>query len=502
MIRHSLLLGATLLMTTGQSSLHAAMPMESAHAGARPSVILRGDYPDPTILRDGDDYYLTHSPFFYTPGFLIWHSKDLVRWKPVCRAMTKVVGSAMAPDLVKHGGKYYIYFPAAGKNWVIWADKISGPWSDPIRLEVNYIDPGHAVDEHGKRWLFLSEGYRIRLSDDGLSVVGQKEKIYDGWDYPTTWKTEGKFLESPKLLRKDGWFHMISAEGGTAGPATSHMVITARSRCLAGPWKNSPHNPVVRTWSADERWWSKGHGTLIDDGRDHWWIVYHGYENGAYPLGRQTLIEPVQWTAAGWIRAAPEAPRLPDAVQDMPLSDDFDGPALGLQWTTWRDYDPADFTFIGGGLRMRAKGTTPADARLLLTTATDSAYTIQTEVTLVPGSTGGLVLFYSEKAFVGITADGHGLTVHEDAQRTTRHDNLTGDHWFLKLVNDGKTCALLASRDGADWVTIRSGIDVSQMHHNRFKGFFALRPGLIAAGSGDVHFNQFRYIPAAPQTRP
>ena len=501
MIRHSLFLGATFLMTTGQSSLHAAMPMESAHASSRPSVILRGDYPDPTVLRDGDDYYLTHSPFFYTPGFLIWHSKDLAHWKPVCRAMTKVVGSAMAPDLVKHGGKYYIYFPAAGKNWVIWADKIRGPWSDPIRLEVNYIDPGHAVDEHGKRWLFLSEGYRIRLSDDGLSVVGQKEKIYDGWDYPTTWKTEGKFLESPKILRKDGWFHMISAEGGTAGPATSHMVITARSRGLAGPWENSPHNPVVRTWSADERWWSKGHGTLIDDGRDHWWIVYHGYENGAYPLGRQTLIEPVQWTADGWLKAAPDAPRLPDSVQDMPLSDDFAGPALGLQWTTWRDYDPADFTFIEGGLRMRAKGTTPADARLLLTTATDSAYTIETEVTLVPGSTGGLVLFYSEKAFVGITADGHGLTVHEDAQRTTRHDNLAGDHWFLKLVNDGKTCALLASRDGADWVTIRSGIDVSQMHHNRFKGFFALRPGLMAAGSGDVRFNQFRYIPAAPQTR-
>ena len=95
-----------------------------------------------------------------------------------------------------------------------------------------------AVDEHGKRWLFLSEGYRIRLSDDGLSVVGEKEKIYDGWDYLPTWKTEGKFLESSKLLRRDGWFYTISAQGGTAGPATSHMVITGRSRfleCSRGP---------------------------------------------------------------------------------------------------------------------------------------------------------------------------------------------------------------------------------------------------------------------------
>ena len=281
------------LAMTGSSSLHASAPAEFTPSNSTPTVILRGDYPDPSILRDGDDYYLTHSPFFYAPGFLIWHSKDLSRWTPVCRAMTKVVGSAMAPDLVKHGGKYYIYFPAAGKNWVLWADDIRGPWSDPVRLDVGYIDPGHAVDEHGKRWLFLSEGYRIRLSDDGLSVVGEKEKIYDGWDYPRTWKTEGKFLESPKLLRRDGWFYTISAQGGTAGPATSHMVITARSRSLDGPWENSPHNPLVRTWSADERWWSKGHGTLVDDGRGNWWIVYHGYENGAYPLGRQTLIEPV-----------------------------------------------------------------------------------------------------------------------------------------------------------------------------------------------------------------
>ena len=180
----------------------------------------------------------------------------------------------------------------------------------------------------------------------------------------------------------------------------------------------------------------------------------------------------------------------------MPLSDDFAGPALGLQWTTWRDYNPADFTIKDGGLHVRAKGATPADARLLLTTATDSAYTIQTEVTVAPGTTGGLVLFYSEKAFVGITTDGLGFTIHEDANRSSRHDNFPGTHWFLKLVHDGKTCALLASRDGNAWKTIRDGIDISGMHHNRFKHFFALRPGLMAAGTGDVRFDSFNYLPA------
>jgi beta-xylosidase len=493
---HTLSLLAAFAMTA-PATLKASSPVEFIAPSSQPTVILRGDYADPSILRDGDDYYLTHSPFLYAPGFLIWHSKDLVHWEPVCRAMTRVVGSAMAPDLVKHEGKYYIYFPAAGKNWVIWSTDIRGPWSDPVKLDVNYIDPGHVVDEKGQRWLFLSEGNRIRLADDGLSVVGKREHVYDGWDYPKSWKTEGKFLESPKLLRKDGWFYMISAEGGTAGPATSHMAITARSRSIDGPWENSPYNPLVHTWSADERWWSKGHGSLVDDGHGHWWIVYHAYENGAYPLGRQTLIEPVQWTADGWIKPAPDAPRVPAAVQDMPLSDDFAGPTLGLQWTTWRDYNPADFTVKDGALHLRAKGSTPADARLLLTTATDSAYTIQTEITVAPGTSGGLVLFYSEKAFVALTADGHGFNVHEDAKTTTRHDNFSGNHWFLKIINDGKTCSLLASRDGNAWETVRSGIDVSQLHHNRYKGFFALRPGLVASGTGDVRFDRFQYLPAS-----
>jgi beta-xylosidase len=236
----------------------------------------------------------------------------------------------------------------------------------------------------------------------------------------------------------------------------------------------------------------------VDDGHGHWWIVYHAYANGAYPLGRQTLIEPVKWTSDGWVVAAPDAPRLPDSVQDMPLSDDFAGPALGLQWTTWRDYNPADIVLKNHSLYLRAKGTTPADARLLLTTATDRAYTIQAEVTIAPGASGGLVLFYNEKAFVGIVADGKGFTVYEDAQHTSRHDHFPGNHWFLKIVNDGKTCALLASRDGDAWETIRSGIDVSGMHHNRFKGFFALRPGLMAAGVSEVRFDHFQYTPAHP----
>ena len=92
----------------------------------------------------------------------------------------------MAPDLVKYNNRYYIYYPAAGTNWVIWADNIRGPWSAPKDLKVDGIDPGHVADSDGKRYLYLSEGKVVQLSDDGLSTVGEVRKVYDGWPIPGT----------------------------------------------------------------------------------------------------------------------------------------------------------------------------------------------------------------------------------------------------------------------------------------------------------------------------
>lgn len=483
------------------TSLAAVLPCMASPALAPsdsfPRAILRGDYPDPSILRDGQDYYMTHSPFIYTPGFLIWHSRDLMNWEPVARVMTEVVGSAMAPDLVKHDGKYYIYFPAAGKNWAIWAENIHGPWSKPVRLEVGHIDPGHAVGEDGKRYLFLSEGYRVDLSDDGLVAAGQPGKVYSGWEFPKDWKTEGKgemFLESPKLFRKGDYFYMVSAEGGTAGPPTSHMCVVARSKSINGPWKNSPYNPLIHTYSADEPWWSKGHGTMIDDVNGNWWIVYHAYQNGYHTLGRQTLLDPIEWTPDGWPVLAKTAHPFPSgggSASGMKLSDDFSGPEIGLQWTTWRNFDGIHLK--DGSLFLTAMGTAPGDARLLLVTATDPSYEVQAEVTLEKGGSGGLVLFYNEKAFAGISSDGGQFMVYQSATETSHHPSQFGRHFFLKIVNRKNTCDLFASADGRAWTAIQAGVDVSQMHHNNFKGFFALRPGLMAAGDGKVKFEHFQY---------
>ncbi|MBU2047833.1 MAG: family 43 glycosylhydrolase, partial [Gammaproteobacteria bacterium] len=221
--------------------------------------VFAGDRPDPSVLKDGEDYYLTLSSFDAYPGLPIWHSRDLVNWQPLGHAITKNVGAIWAPDIVKHGSRYYIYFPArtgeTRSNFVVWADSINGPWSEPIDIGLgSYIDPGHAVGEDGKRYLFLSGGDYVQLADDGLSVVGTPKHVYDGWKYPESWDVEAYAQEGPKINFRDGWYYMTTAVGGTAGPPTGHMVITARSRSIHGPWVNAPNNPIMRTRSAAEPW--------------------------------------------------------------------------------------------------------------------------------------------------------------------------------------------------------------------------------------------------------
>jgi beta-xylosidase len=177
--------------------------------------------------------------------------------------------------------------------------------------------------------------------------IGQLKKAYDGWEFPEKWETEGMWLESLKFIKKDGYYYQISAQGGMAGPPTSHMVVAARSKSVNGPWENSPYNPVVHTYSKNDNWWSKGHGTLIDDVNGNWWIIYHAYANGYHTLGRQTLIEPIEWTSDGWFKTKSTAePIIPkkNIKHGMQLSDNFSSGKLGLQWTFWKEYDPKSVT--------------------------------------------------------------------------------------------------------------------------------------------------------------
>lgn len=460
-----------------------------------PKVIFPGDYPDPSILRDGKDFYMTHSSFSYSPGFLVWHSQDLINWKPISRAN----GAGMAPDLVKYGDIYYIYYPWGSTNYVVWAKEMKGPWSKPIDLHVKGIDPGHIVDENGNRYLHLSEGTAVRLSKDGLSVVGAPITVYEGWQYPKDWNTECFCLESPKLTQKDGYYYLTSAEGGTAGPATSHMAVSARSKNIMGPWENSPYNPVVHTYSADEEWWSKGHATIFDDANGDWWIIYHAYKKNFHTLGRSTLLEPIEWTADGWFKTKRTA-KLPggsrkcmyDYISD--ISDDFRGEKINIRWTTFGSTPQRCTSVKDGWLEVTGKGDSPERGRLLLAIPAHEYYEAQVEVELQDAKEAGLLLFYKPKAFVGITFDSKNIRSYTAFDDYSTTDNEYGNRLCLKIVNDHNICSFWASRNGENWKKIASGIDVSKLNHNNYNGFRALRIALYVGGKGKAKFCKFKYL--------
>ncbi len=463
--------------------------------------IFAGDYPDPSILRDGDDYYMVHSSFEYYPGLLIWHSKDLVNWNPVTNALYKNVGSVWAPDLVKHKNKYYIYFPVSNTNYVITADSINGPWSDPVDLKIGNIDPGHVTDANGKRYLYFSSGGYVPLSDDGLSVVGEFKHSYSGWPIPRQWSIECFCMESPKLVKRGDYYYLTVAEGGTAGPATSHMIISARSKSPFGPWENSPYNPISRTTKKSERWWSKGHGTLLEDVKGKWWMVYHAYENGHYNMGRQTLLEPVEWTSDGWFKipaaTTAEGPiKRPPAVSypsSFTLSDKFDGTTLQPQWKFFGEYDTSRFRFADHSLIINAKGNSVANCSPLLCVPTHHSYIAEVELFVEGEATGGLVLFYNNNAFSGILSDKENILANLRGWQFPTEKKVIQKHVFLRLRNVNNVVDMYYSPDGKDWKKIESSLEVSGLHHNALGGFLSLRIGLCSMGEGEIKFRNFTY---------
>lgn len=471
--------------------------------------IVPGDHADPTILKDGADYYMTFSSFSLYPGVVIWHSRDLVNWAPIVAALHKNIGSVWAMDLVKHGGRYYVYLPVVGPAgmaiYVIHADDIRGPWSDPVDLGIRgFIDPGHVVGEDGKRYLFVNGIHRIGLTDDGLATVGKPEHAHTPWKYPQDWVVEMFAPEGPKLLRRGEYFYMIAAVGGTAGPATSHMVTVARSRSVHGPWQDCPFNPIVRTGSAAEPWWSRGHASVVEGPAGDWWMVYHGYENGYRTLGRQVLLEPVEWTADGWLRAKGgtlEGPmRKPRGGQASPagfaLSDDFTRNRLGTQWAI---FDPSGdesgrVRLEADSLVLRAKGRSLADCSPLLCTVGDRHYEAEVELEVGEGAQGGLALFYDSRGHVGLGfGDGMMVIHHYGQEQSWARTKAPARRYRLRVRNVAHDVTYHYALDDGPWIKQDWQREVSGYHHNVFGGFSALRLALYAAGRGEVRWRNFRY---------
>jgi beta-xylosidase len=480
---------------------HARVALAEGTTGVYRNPILGGDHPDASPIRVGQEFYLTHSSFDYAPGLLIWHSLDLINWRPVAAALHRYHGTVWAPYLCEYQGHFYIYFPADGRIRVVHADHPTGPWSEPIDLGINAIDPAH-VAENGRRFLYMAGGQMAELTPDGLAVKTPPRTVLEPWPVPATTRMECTCLEGPKLLEHNGYFYLNVAEGGTAGPATSHSVVSARSRHAEGPWEFSPYNPVVHTRSRDDRWLSVGHGRLVDTPDGKWYMTVHSYENGYRTLGRQLLLLPVEWTADGWFRV-PEGVTA-DAAIPLPIpgsqqqafqdpTDDFTTPELGLQWAFWHEFNPARFTTGNGALTLQAQGHSLADTSALTTPVGGHSYTVEIDVEVEPGCEAGLMLFYNPMHASGILLDSEGIGTRLANSDNSSYQQKGATRATLRIVNDRQELDFYFRLPGRPWQRTQESAEISGMQHNVLNGFLDVRPALYACGSGKATLRNFRY---------
>jgi beta-xylosidase len=293
---------------------------------------------------------------------------------------------------------------------------------------------------------------------------------------------------------------MLVAQGGTGGVPTSHMVVAARSKSLYGPWENSPYNPIVHTYSRNEKWWSVGHGSLIDTPEGDWYLTYHGYLNGFRNLGRQTLMEPVQWTKDGWFSSVPEVDRAKpiqinhkiNPKTELSFSDDFSTNRIGTQWQFFKGNYSDRCSFENQSLSIDATGSKPSDCNLTFTSS-DKAYEMDVEVAVAEGSKAGLLLFYNESKYVGISLSNGSIWQEVDGQSKKIANAGSLDSIHLKIKNDHHTVSMHYSNDGQNWKKLERSIDVAHINLNAYGQFTCLRPGIFASGEGKVRFKNFIY---------
>ena len=472
--------------------------------------ILDGDCPDPAVFREEDTFYLTVSSGPYYPGLPIYSSPDLVNWKIETYAVADFGGREIwAPDFFKYKDKYYIYFSGSGTNWVIWSEHIQGPWSEPIDLKVGYIDPGHVSDEAGRRYILLSGGHIVPLSADGLSVCGPVKKLLEPPTLPEELDFEGEFPEAPNIIKLGKYYYLSYADGGTSGPATSHMIMIARAESLWGPWEFAPSNPLIRTRDRLETWICKGHGHFVEDGRGGLWVIYHGYENGYMNRGRKLLLSPVEITEDGWFKVADGSDRKPRMLMSCagnPEKGDEADVCGPLAWQRLRGERWTEFTMEEERMVWRERAAEkegrgdkiPVDARIscqcgpVLLNRGDHSYELEARIDVEDGMETGLLAIYNEEIYNAASVDGKELKVYRLGRLLYRREFPQQTCW-LRLRVRRHYLDFFFSTDGLVWEKVKITVDLEPQNTNAYDGFLSVRPGIFARGGGQAVVSEIKY---------
>ena len=429
--------------------------------------ILAGFYPDPSIVRTGDDYYLVNSSFAWYPGVPIFHSKDLVNWKQIGHVLDRpeqlpldeagVSGGIFAPTIRYHNGRYYMVTTnvTGGGNFCVTAEKPEGPWSKRVMLpEINGIDPSFFFDGDGKAYIVHNgpppenkaeyPGHRaIWLFEfdeaKGKVILPGKIIVNGGTDIAK----KPVWIEGPHIFKKGGYYYLIAAEGGTE---EQHSEVVFRSKEVWGPYESYAGNPILTQRTLPETRkdpiTSTGHADFVETRTGEWWAVFLGvqpYENGNFNTGRQTFLLPVTWKD-GWptiLENGKEVPRIhkrpalpEDKSEDTPThgsftwTDNFRSDKLALQYNLLRTPSEKWYSLKNGSLLIEPRAE-DLDSRhnlsLIGHRQQHGDFNATVEMQMKPedaASDAGMVAFQNEKHsyFLGVRTPENG---NEEARART-----------------------------------------------------------------------------------
>lgn len=537
--------------------------------------ILPGFNPDPSILRVGEDYFIATSTFEWFPGVQIHHSRDLVHWRLLTHPLTRLSqldmtgnpssGGIWAPCLSYAGGQFWLIYTDVkswqgafkdSHNYLVTAPDIMGPWSDPIYLNSSGFDPSLFHDEDGRKWLVnMQWDFRKDLkhrftgillqeySVEEQKLVGPILNIFKG--------TSLGFTEGPHLYKHDGYYYLLTAEGGTF---YEHAVTMARSRRLEGPYEVDPANPVLTSAGHPELALQKaGHASVVETQTGEWYMVHlcgrpnpvdfkssHPVEfppsqkpdiaasDARCNLGRETAIQKCHWTGDGWLRLAGggnspfvevPGPDLPEHLFEVePSRDDFDSGRLSGHFSTLRV--PAGESWLSlterpGYLRLKGRESLSSKHRQSLVARRLQHFKAEATTCLEfePENfqqMAGLICFYDTQNYFYLAASydeklGKSLRIiHSD--NGTYEEPLeagvkleVGAPCYLRVIFDYATLQFSYSQDGQSWQEIGGQFDATKLsdeycREGTFTGTFI---GLCAqdlSGAGlAADFDYFEY---------
>lgn len=426
--------------------------------------ILPGFHPDPCICRKGDDYYLAVSTFEWFPGIPVYHSKDLKHWELLTHVLTddekvdlKKLPSAKgiwAPCLTycEAEDMFYVVYGVMNSmnaryfdvdNYLICSKNIEGPWSEPVYLHSAGFDASLLHDEDGRKWIVsleweTREGYEkpgaiclAEYSSEKKEIIGYPKRIWSGG-------TDRGCIEAPHLTRKNGWYYIMCAEGGTG---YNHCVTMGRSKKIWGPYEKDPENPIVTSapgisnerhdpdhlkpqyYNPDSLLQKSGHGSYVETQNGEVYLV-HLTSRPFVPelcctLGRETAIQKMTWTKDGWLRMADgsrlakiQVPQSNLPVCEMPGipdHDDFDTQVLGNWYYAPRIMPQsfADVTARPGYVRLigQESRTSLNRVSILARKLTSLHVRITTKMEFHPEiyqHSAGLILYYDNMNYINL----------------------------------------------------------------------------------------------------